>query len=232
MRIFCSFGHRCVPGSEKDLFRIKSEGGDVRVVYPAGCDHAGSAEPRPRGRVLRHRVRDHRAGQRDDGAPGAPAGAGQLLLVSHVLVPPAIAAIMESPSCRCRRSAGHVCGVMGTAEHPPLAERYEVPIVVTGFEPLDILEGIRRAVIQPETGRSRGERLPARGACRGQPCGAGDAGRGLHGHRPGGAASRSCAAAGGSPWPSWSSTPSGGSPSRTSTRRSRRSAGPARCCRA
>ena len=56
----------------------------------------------------------------------------------------------ESPSCRVQAflGAGHVCGVMGTAEYPPLAERYEVPIVVTGFEPLDILEGIRRAVIQ------------------------------------------------------------------------------------
>ena len=77
------------------------------------------------------------------------------LLVSHVLVPPAIAAIMESPTCRVQAflAAGHVCCVMGTREYPPLVEKYHVPIVVTGFEPLDILEGIRRTVIQLEEGR-------------------------------------------------------------------------------
>ncbi|MEV6348800.1 hydrogenase formation protein HypD [Actinoplanes sp. NPDC051851] len=77
------------------------------------------------------------------------------LLVSHVLVPPAIAAIMESPRCRVQAflAAGHVCSVMGTAEYPPLALKYGVPIVVTGFEPLDILEGIRQTVVQLETGR-------------------------------------------------------------------------------
>jgi hydrogenase expression/formation protein HypD len=77
------------------------------------------------------------------------------LLVSHVLVPPAIAAIMESPRCRVQAflAAGHVCSVMGTAEYPPLAEKYQVPIVVTGFEPLDILEGIRRTLVQLESGR-------------------------------------------------------------------------------
>jgi len=77
------------------------------------------------------------------------------LLVSHVLVPPAMAAIMESPLCRVQAflAAGHVCSVMGIGEYPPLAERYGVPIVVTGFEPLDILEGIRRTVRQLEEGR-------------------------------------------------------------------------------
>ncbi len=77
------------------------------------------------------------------------------LLVSHVLVPPAIAAIMESPTCRVQAflAAGHVCSVMGTSQYPPLVEKYGVPIVVTGFEPLDILEGIRRTLIQLESGR-------------------------------------------------------------------------------
>ncbi len=77
------------------------------------------------------------------------------LLVSHVLVPPAIAAIMESPTCRVQAflAAGHVCTVMGTEEYPPLCDKYNVPIVVTGFEPLDILEGIRRTVLQLESGR-------------------------------------------------------------------------------
>ena len=100
------------------------------------------------------------------------------MLVSHVLVPPAIAAIMESPTCRVQAflAAGHVCSVMGTGEYPPLAEQYRVPIVVTGFEPLDILEGIRRTVLQLEAGQARArERLPAGGAGRGQPGRPGDA---------------------------------------------------------
>ena len=76
------------------------------------------------------------------------------LLVSHVRVPPAIEAIMQSPDCRVQGflAAGHVCSVMGTQEYPELAERFRVPIVVTGFEPLDILEGVRRTVRQLERG--------------------------------------------------------------------------------
>jgi hydrogenase expression/formation protein HypD len=81
------------------------------------------------------------------------------LLVSHVRVPPAIEAIMQSPQCRVQAflAAGHVCSVMGVGEYPELAERYRVPIVVTGFEPLDILEGVRRTVIQLERGEHRVE---------------------------------------------------------------------------
>jgi hydrogenase expression/formation protein HypD len=77
------------------------------------------------------------------------------LLVSHVLVPPAIAAILQSPGNKVQAflAAGHVCSVMGYWEYPPLAEKFRVPIVVTGFEPLDLLEGIRRTVIQLEAGR-------------------------------------------------------------------------------
>ncbi|HWM40692.1 MAG TPA: hydrogenase formation protein HypD, partial [Streptomyces sp.] len=76
------------------------------------------------------------------------------LLVSHVRVPPAIEAIMQSESCRVQGflAAGHVCSVMGVGEYPPLAERFRVPIVVTGFEPLDVLEGVRRTVRQLERG--------------------------------------------------------------------------------
>jgi hydrogenase expression/formation protein HypD len=78
------------------------------------------------------------------------------LLVSQVLVPPAIEAILSSPSQRIRGflAAGHVCAVMGYEEYEPLAARYRVPIVVTGFEPVDILRGILRAVTQLETGRA------------------------------------------------------------------------------
>ena len=77
------------------------------------------------------------------------------MLVSHVLVPPAIEAIMRSPGNRVNAflAAGHVCSVMGTWQYPQLAGRFRVPIVVTGFEPLDLLEGIRRTVLQLEAGR-------------------------------------------------------------------------------
>jgi hydrogenase expression/formation protein HypD len=156
--IFCSFGDMLrVPGSDRDLFRVKSEGGDVRVVY-SPLDALTLARENPDREVVFFGIGFETT---------APANAMTVyqarrlgvrnfsLLVSHVLVPPAIAAIMESPSCRVQAflGAGHVCSVMGTAEYPPLAQRYRVPIVVTGFEPLDILEGIRRAVVQLEAGR-------------------------------------------------------------------------------
>jgi len=156
--IFCSFGDMLrVPGREKDLFRIKSEGGDVRVVY-SPLDALTIARQNPDRQVVFFGVGFETT---------APANAMTVyqakrlgvsnfsLLASHVLVPPAIAAIMESPGCRVQAflAAGHVCTVMGTGEYPALAEKYRVPIVVTGFEPLDILEGIRRTVLQLESGR-------------------------------------------------------------------------------
>ncbi len=86
------------------------------------------------------------------------------MLASHVLVPPAIAALMDSPANRVQAflAAGHVCSVMGTWQYDPLVERYRVPIVVTGFEPLDVLEGIRRAVAQLEQGRAELENAYSR----------------------------------------------------------------------
>ncbi|WP_280233353.1 hydrogenase formation protein HypD [Nocardia cyriacigeorgica] len=156
--IFCSFGDMLrVPGSSQDLFRIKSQGGDVRVVY-SPLDALEVARANPDRQVVFFGIGFETT---------APANAMTVyqakrlgiknfsLLVSHVLVPPAISAIMESPSCRVQGflAAGHVCTVMGTGEYPPLAEKYHVPVVVTGFEPLDILEGIRRTVLQLEQGR-------------------------------------------------------------------------------
>lgn len=156
--IFCSFGDMLrVPGSEKDLFRVKSEGGDVRVMY-SPLDALTIARENPDKQVVFFGIGFETT---------APANAMAVyqakrlgiknfsLLVSHVLVPPAIAAIMESPTCRVQGflAAGHVCTVMGTEEYPPLCDKYNVPIAVTGFEPLDILEGIRRAVLQLESGR-------------------------------------------------------------------------------
>jgi hydrogenase expression/formation protein HypD len=155
---FCSFGDMLrVPGSSQDLFRIKSAGGDVRVVY-SPLDALALARENPDREVVFFGIGFETT---------APANAMTVyqakrqgirnfsLLVSHVLVPPAIAAIMESPTCRVQGflAAGHVCSVMGVSEYPPLAEKYRVPLVVTGFEPLDILEGIRRTVLQLESGR-------------------------------------------------------------------------------
>ncbi|MFC9427088.1 MULTISPECIES: hydrogenase formation protein HypD [unclassified Streptomyces] len=156
--VFCSFGDMLrVPGSGQDLFSVKSAGGDVRVVY-SPLDALKLARENPDREVVFFGIGFETT---------APANAMTVhqarrlgvrnfsLLVSHVLVPPAIAAIMESPTCRVQAflAAGHVCSVMGTSEYPALAEKYRVPIVVTGFEPLDILEGIRRTVRQIAEGR-------------------------------------------------------------------------------
>ena len=156
--------------------------------------------------------------------------------MSHVLVPPAIAAIMESPTCRVQAflAAGHVCSVMGTGEYPPLAERYRVPIVVTGFEPLDILEGIRRTVVQLESGRHEVENAYPRAV----PAEGNPAARAMLADvfevtdRPGGGSASSRVAAGGCPSATATSTPSCGSTSATSTPASPPTAAPARCCRA
>ena len=146
-----------VPGSEKDLFRVKSEGGDVRVVY-SPLDAVKLARENPDREVVFFGIGFETT---------APANAMAVfqarqqglknfsMLVSHVLVPPAIAAIMEAPDNRVQAflAAGHVCSVMGYEEYYPLSEKYKVPIVVTGFEPLDLLHGLRQVVKQLEEGR-------------------------------------------------------------------------------
>lgn len=164
---FCSFGDMLrVPGSSQDLFRVKSQGGDVRIVY-SPLDAVRLAQQRPDREVVFFGIGFETT---------APANAMAIVhaerlglrnfsvLVSHVLVPPAISAIMESPGCRVQGflAAGHVCSVMGTWQYGPLVERYRVPIVVTGFEPLDVLEGIRRAVAQLEAGRAELDNAYAR----------------------------------------------------------------------
>lgn len=155
--IFCSFGDMLrVPGTGRDLFRVRSEGGDVRVVY-SPLDALRIAQQNPQRQVVFFGI-----GFETTAPPNAMTvyQARRLgipnfsLLVSHVRVPPAIEAIMRSPNCRVQAflAAGHVCSVMGVGEYPALAEKFQVPIVVTGFEPLDILEGVRRAVRQLERG--------------------------------------------------------------------------------
>jgi len=156
--IFCSFGDMLrVPGTEADLFQVKGRGGDVRVVY-SPLDAVDLAIKNPDKQVVFFGVGFETT---------APANAMSVhlakrrglknfsLLVSHVLVPPAIEAIMSSPGNHVQAflAAGHVCSVMGYWQYPPLAEKFGVPIVVTGFEPLDLLDGIRRAVAQLEAGR-------------------------------------------------------------------------------
>ncbi|MDH2390825.1 hydrogenase formation protein HypD [Streptomyces sp. HNM0663] len=165
--IFCSFGDMLrVPGTGRDLFRVRSEGGDVRVVY-SPMDALELARRHPEKEVVFFGIGFETT---------APANAMTVhealrlgvrnfsLLVSHVRVPPAVEAIMGAPDCRVQAflAAGHVCSVMGTREYPPLAERHKAPIVVTGFEPLDILEGVRRAVRQLERGEHRVENAYAR----------------------------------------------------------------------
>jgi hydrogenase expression/formation protein HypD len=156
--IFCSFGDMLrVPGSQSDLFRVKSEGGDVRIVY-SPLDALKIARDNPDREVVFFGIGFETT---------APANAMAVslavkerlknfsVLISHVLVPPAMEAIMSSPINRVQGflAAGHVCSVMGYWQYPVLAERFKVPVVITGFEPLDVLEGIRRAVIQLESGR-------------------------------------------------------------------------------
>jgi hydrogenase expression/formation protein HypD len=160
--IFCSFGDMLrVPGTEKDLFRVKSEGGDVRVVY-SPLDAVTLATKNPDKEVVFFGVGFETT---------APANAMAVhlarrqgirnfsVLVSHVLVPPAMEAILQSEGNRVQAflAAGHVCSVMGYWQYLPIADKYKVPIVVTGFEPLDVMEGQRRALAQLERGESRVE---------------------------------------------------------------------------
>ena len=156
--IFCSFGDMLrVPGTDADLFQIKSRGGDVRIVY-SPLDAVELAQKNPDKQVVFFGVGFETT---------APANAMSVhlakrrgiknfsLLVSHVLVPPAIDALLSDPRNQIDAflAAGHVCSVMGYWEYPPLAEKFKVPIGVTGFEPLDLLDGIRRAIVQLEQGR-------------------------------------------------------------------------------
>lgn len=155
--IFTSYGDMLrVPGSTGDLFSVKANGGDVRVVY-SPLDSLKIARENPEKEVVFFAIGFETT---------APANAMCVLqaqslkinnfsmLVSHVCVPPAMRAILSSPTNRVQGflAAGHVCTVMGYWEYPPIAKEFRIPIVVTGFEPLDILEGVYRVVRQLEKG--------------------------------------------------------------------------------
>jgi len=164
---FCSFGDMLrVPGTDADLFQVKGNGADVRVVY-SPLDAVELAVKNPDRQVVFFGVGFETTGPANAMAVHVAKRRGLKnfsVLVSHVLVPPAIEAIMSSPGNQVQAflAAGHVCSVMGYWEYPPLAEKYRIPIVVTGFEPLDLLDGIRRAVIQLEAGRYEVENAYAR----------------------------------------------------------------------
>ena len=176
--IFCSFGDMLrVPGSTTptspnagfagcDLLSVKAAGGDVRIVY-SPMDAVQIAKQNPDKQVVFFAVGFETT---------APANAMSVyyakqngvtnysVLVSHVLVPPAMEAILSSPT-NCVQgflAAGHVCTVMGYTEYYPIAAKYRVPIVVTGFEPLDLLQGIYMCVLQLEQGRYEVENQYAR----------------------------------------------------------------------
>lgn len=160
--IFCSFGDMLrVPGSKQDLFNVKANGGDVRILY-SPMDALKIARDNPAKQVVFFAVGFETT------APAHAMAVHQAdlqhltnfsLLVSHVLVPPAMQAILSSPANHVQGflAAGHVCSVMGYTEYEPLARRFHIPIVVTGFEPVDILQGVYLCVKQLEEGRAEVE---------------------------------------------------------------------------
>lgn len=169
--IFCSFGDMLrVPGSECDLLTVKSRGADVRMVYsPLECLEI--ARKHPDRQVVFFAIGFETT---------APANAMLVwrakheglenvsVLVSHVLVPPALEAILDSPWNRVQGflGPGHVCAIMGYREYEEICARFHVPIVITGFEPVDLLEGVLMAVMQLEEGRAEVENQYARAVTR------------------------------------------------------------------
>jgi hydrogenase expression/formation protein HypD len=180
--IFCSFGDMLrVPGSHGDLFQVKAGGGDVRIVYsPLDCLRIAAANPSKK--VVFFAIGFETT---------APANAMAVwqareqgirnfsVLVSHVLVPPALTGILDSADNRVQAflGPGHVCAVMGYREYEPVARRYGTPIVISGFEPLDLLEGTLMAVRQLEHGCAAVENQYARAV---DPDGNTDAQRMIH----------------------------------------------------
>lgn len=156
--IVCSFGDMIrVPGSKMSLLDAKAIGGDLRILY-SPLEAVQIAKQNPEKEVVFFAVGFETT---------APANALSVLhaikegltnysiLVSHVLVPPAMEAILEDKFCNIDAflGAGHVCAIMGTESYKPLSEKYKIPIVITGFEPLDLVQGIHLAVLQLEQGR-------------------------------------------------------------------------------
>ena len=166
--IFCSYGDMLrVPGSGRDLFSVKAAGGDVRIVY-SPLDAVELAKQNPDKQVVFFAI-----GFETTAPPNvmsvlqarALGLTNYSILVSHVRVPPAVRAILSSPSSRVQGFllAGHVCSVMGYHEYPPLLEEFPIPMVVTGFEPLDLARGILETVKLLEVGKVEVVNAYARG---------------------------------------------------------------------
>lgn len=160
--IFTSFGDMLrVPGSRTDLFRLKSQGADVRIVY-APLDAVRIAQENPDRQVVFFAIGFETTAPANALAVTRAKALGVAnfsMLVSHVLVPPAITAVLQTPGNRVRGflGPGHVCTVMGYREYEPIAAHYRVPIVITGFEPLDLLDGVLRTARLLEAGAARVE---------------------------------------------------------------------------
>ncbi len=165
--IFTSFGDMLrVPGSHDDLLAVRARGGDVRIVY-SPLEAVELARQNPSREVVFFAVGFETTAPGNAMAVSYARRAGVknfTILVSHVLVPPAIEAILSSPDSRVQAflAAGHVCAVEGYEDYEPIAERFGVPIAVTGFEPVDILAGLLACVRQLENGRAEVENLYAR----------------------------------------------------------------------
>jgi hydrogenase expression/formation protein HypD len=160
--IFCSFGDMLrVPGSQTDLLKVKASGGDVRIVY-SPLDALRLAGEHPERKVVFFAVGFETTAPANAMAVSRAAAEGASnfsVLVAHVLVPPALEALLGSEDIALEGllAPGHVCAVTGYRDYEPLAERHRVPIVVTGFEPLDLLKGVLAAVSQLERGERRVE---------------------------------------------------------------------------
>jgi hydrogenase expression/formation protein HypD len=157
--IFTSFGDMLrVPGSETDLLSVKAQGGDVRMVY-SPLDAVKLAQQNPDRQVVFFAVGFETTAPANAMAVWQAKQMGVAnfsILCSHVLVPPAMEALLSSPTNLVQGflAAGHVCAVMGYWEYEPIVEKYRAPIVVTGFEPLDLLQGIYLTVKALEEGRA------------------------------------------------------------------------------
>jgi hydrogenase expression/formation protein HypD len=167
---FVSYGDMLrVPGSSSDLFRVKAAGGDVRIVY-SPMEAVRLARANPQRRVVFFAVGFETTAPANAAAvwEARRRGLGNFsLLVSHVLVPPAIRLLLESPRNRVQGfiGPGHVCTVAGYETYQALAREFRVPVVVGGFEPVDLLEAIAMLVAQLEDGRAEVENQYARSAC-------------------------------------------------------------------
>ncbi len=169
--IFCSFGDMLrVPGSRGDLLQLKSQGCDIRIVY-SPLDAVNLAAANPTRQVVFFAI-----GFETTAPPNAMAVwlahkrklKNFSVLVSHVVVPPSMTAILQAAGNRVQGflGPGHVCTVMGFTEYEPIARHYRVPIVITGFEPVDLLEGVLLTVRQLEAGEARVENQYSRTVCR------------------------------------------------------------------